>query len=214
MNKPTGLKTLYFYKDQYGHEPFEAWLNALKDQKGRRTILKRLRRLEQGLYGDCESVGEGVLELRIFFGPGCRIYFGEESDRLVIILCGGDKSSQKNDIKQAKNFLEGAYRAMKNYRTLDQVETQYFIDHPDEINDYVTEIFIEYSQDHDTKALLASLRVIARVKGISALAEETGITRKGIQKALSEEGNPKFESINAIMNAMGYQLMPQQMNVR
>ncbi len=60
--------------------------------------------------------------------------------------------------------------------------------------------------------LLGMACVIARIKGISALAEETGITRKGIQKALSEQGNPKFESVNAIMNAMGYQLVPQQIH--
>lgn len=101
---------------------------------------------------------------------------------------------------------------MKNYRNLDQVEEQYFIDHPDEIDDYLADIFSEYTKDHNTASLLSSLRVIARVKGISALAEETGITRKGIQKALSEQGNPKFESVNAIMNAMGYQLVPQQIN--
>ena len=99
---------------------------------------------------------------------------------------------------------------MRNYRTLDQVEEEYFTDHPEEIDEYLVEIFDEYAKDQNTAALLSSLRVIARVKGISALAEETGITRKGIQKALSEQGNPKFESVNAIMNAMGYQLMPQK----
>jgi putative addiction module killer protein len=63
-----------------------------------------VRRLESGLYGDCEPVGEGVSELRMFFGPGYRVYFGEDGDDIVILLCGGDKSSQRRDIKAAKAY--------------------------------------------------------------------------------------------------------------
>ena len=78
--------------------------HGLRDQKGRRFILRRISRLEQGLYGDCRPVGEGVLELRIFFGPGYRVYFGEEASRIVILLYGGDKDSQDRDIEAAKEY--------------------------------------------------------------------------------------------------------------
>ena len=71
---------------------------------GRKRILARVARLEQGNYGDCEAVGEGVMELRLFFGPGYRVYFGEDTNSIVILLCGGDKGSQKQDIKQAKAY--------------------------------------------------------------------------------------------------------------
>ncbi|MCH9661075.1 MAG: putative addiction module antidote protein [Bacteroidetes bacterium] len=96
------------------------------------------------------------------------------------------------------------------YRTLDNVSEEYYRNHPDEIDGYLATAFEEYAKDACTPALLSSLRMIARVKGVSALAQETGITRNGIQKALSEQGNPKFESINAIMNAMGYRLTPEK----
>jgi probable addiction module antidote protein len=99
---------------------------------------------------------------------------------------------------------------MRNYRTFSEIEEEYFRKHPDEIDDYLAMIFEEYAKDDDIGALLSSLRTVSRAKGITAIAEETGMTRKGVQKALSEHGNPKFESINAIMHAMGYRLTPQK----
>ena len=83
----------------------------------------------------------------------------------------------------------------KNYRSLDEVETEYFREHPDEIDAYIDEIFEEYAAAGDTAALLASLRIIAKVKGVSELASQIGITRQGLQKALSSKGNPGLENI-------------------
>ncbi len=97
-------KTIIVYTDKAGNEPFTKWLNSLKDSRDRRRILARLRRLEQGNYGDCKHVQDGVFELRLFFGPGYRIYFSEDGDTLVILLCGGDKSNQAKDIKKAITY--------------------------------------------------------------------------------------------------------------
>ena len=101
---------------------------------------------------------------------------------------------------------------MKNYREFTDVEETYFRDHPEEIDDYINLIFEEYAQDSDTGALLSSLRVLSRVKGVTKIAEESGLSRKGVQKALSEKGNPALASVNAIMHAMGYRLSPQKLN--
>jgi len=101
---------------------------------------------------------------------------------------------------------------MERYRSFSDVEESYFRDHPEEIGDYITLMFEEYAKDGDTGALLSSLRVLSRVKGITQIAKETGLSRKGIQKALSENGNPEFASISAIMHAMGYRLAPQKMD--
>ena len=87
----------------------------------------------------------------------------------------------------------------KKYRTLDQVEAEYFRIHPEEIDTYMGEIFEAYAVDGDTASLLASLRVIAQVKGVTELASKTGMTRQGLQKALSGKGNPRLENINAIL---------------
>src|SRR6266536_5372008 len=100
---------------------------------------------------------------------------------------------------------------MRDYRTIDDITAEYLRDHPDEVDDYITELFEEYAQDGDIAALLSSLRVVIRVKGVSSIAETSGLSRKGVQKALSEEGNPRFESVNAILHAMGYWLAPQKL---
>jgi putative addiction module killer protein len=105
-------KEVIVYSSQDGDEPFTDWLYGLRDAMGRKRILARLVRLEHGNYGDCEPIGEGLSELRMFFGPGYRVYFGENDNCIVVLLCGGDKSSQTEDIKRAKaywkEFLEDA----------------------------------------------------------------------------------------------------------
>ena len=102
---------------------------------------------------------------------------------------------------------------MTEYRTLDQISVEYFTEHPEEIDEFINEIFAEYAKDGDSAALLSALRVIARVKGLSNMADDIGMTRQGLQKALSAKGNPRLDNINAIMRAMGYQLMPRLLEI-
>ena len=99
------------------------------------------------------------------------------------------------------------------YRTIDQIDEEYYRTHPDEIDSYLEIAFEEYAKDGCTPALLSSLRMIARVKGVSALAEESGITRNGIQKALSEQAKPGFDTISTIVKAMGYGITLQRLDV-
>ncbi len=84
--------------------PFEAWLEGLRDRQARARIKKRLDRVELGNLGDVKPVGEGVSELRVDYGPGYRIYFAQVGTTIVVLLCGGDKSSQRQDILKAKQY--------------------------------------------------------------------------------------------------------------
>jgi probable addiction module antidote protein len=101
---------------------------------------------------------------------------------------------------------------MRKYRKLGEVEESYLRDHPKEIDDYIAVLFEEYAKNGDTASLLSSLRIVSRVKGVSRIAKQSGLSRKGVQKVLSEDGNPRFESINAIMHAMGYRLAAQKLS--
>jgi HTH-type transcriptional regulator / antitoxin HigA len=103
---------------------------------------------------------------------------------------------------------------MRNYRTLEEATEEYFTQHPEEMDDFLKENFEEYAKDGDSAALLSALRILARVKGISRMAVEIGMTRQGLQKALSAKGNPRLDNVNSIMRAMGYQLMPQKLEAQ
>ena len=81
---------------------FSDWLGSLRDRRARAKIVVRLERLADGNFGDHKSVKGGVHELRVDYGPGYRVYFIQRGPVLVILLCGGDKSTQSKDIKQAK----------------------------------------------------------------------------------------------------------------
>jgi len=81
---------------------FLAWIDALKDQKGRARVLSRIVAAETGNFGDCGPAGDGVSEMRIHYGPGYRVYFAQEGINIYLLIAGGDKSSQKQDIQQAK----------------------------------------------------------------------------------------------------------------
>ncbi|MBI2980721.1 MAG: type II toxin-antitoxin system RelE/ParE family toxin [Deltaproteobacteria bacterium] len=97
-------KKVELYVTASGKVPFTEWLESLRDIKARAQIKKRLRRAELGNLGEYNSVGQGVYEMKIHFGPGYRIYFGLEGQRFVLLLCGGDKNTQSKDIKLAQEY--------------------------------------------------------------------------------------------------------------
>lgn len=94
------------YQTKEGKQPFIKWYDNLKNQSYQLRIRKRLRKITLGNSGDSKSVGDGVYELRFFFGKGYRVYYAKESNVIVLLLCGGDKSTQKKDINQAKVYWQ------------------------------------------------------------------------------------------------------------
>ena len=104
------------YETSDGKRPFSDWFDRLRDRRAQQRIDARLGRIELGNFGDAKSVGEGVLELRINYGPGYRVYFGRDGREVVILLVGGDKSGQSRDVLVAKEYWED-YRARKQEET-------------------------------------------------------------------------------------------------
>ena len=87
-------------------EEFSGWLNRLRDANAVARIVGRIRRVETGNPGDTRGVGNGILEMRIDYGPGYRIYYVHRGVQIVILLCGGDKRTQPKDIKRAEKLAE------------------------------------------------------------------------------------------------------------
>jgi putative addiction module killer protein len=84
--------------------PFSKWLASLRDARAVSVVRARLNRVRLGNFGDCKSVGSGVQELRIDFGPGYRIYFGRQGSLVVVLLCGGAKQTQARDLQTAQKY--------------------------------------------------------------------------------------------------------------
>jgi putative addiction module killer protein len=98
------MKEIRLYKTDSGKEPFEEWLTKIKDKTTKARIRRRIDRLSLGHEGDCKSVGGGVYELRLMFGSGYRIYYGKLENIIIVLLLGGDKGSQEEDIKKSLEY--------------------------------------------------------------------------------------------------------------
>lgn len=98
------LWELVYYVTENGRIPYREWFESLNDSKTKAVIDARLTRICSGNFGTCEPVGPGIFELKIYYGPGYRVYFGKAAGRIVLLLCGGDKSTQRKDIQRALQF--------------------------------------------------------------------------------------------------------------
>ncbi len=104
-----------FYRTTSGRNPFDDWFESIREMHTRSKILTRLDRLKLGNFGDCKAIGDGLAELRIHYGPGIRVYYSKIGNKVILLLCGGDKASQTKDINKAKEYLEDYQSREKNY---------------------------------------------------------------------------------------------------
>ena len=98
------IKELKYYILPNGKEPYTEWFKGLRDKHVKAKIAVKVDRMKLGNFGGCESIGESLSELKINYGPGYRVYFGQIGDVIIILLCGGDKSTQSKDIKKAHEY--------------------------------------------------------------------------------------------------------------
>lgn|SRR5690554_3764411 len=98
------MNELRHYLTTTGQDPYQLWLDGLRDRMAKARITMRVNRLAAGAFGDCKPVGEGVWELRMHYGPGYRVYYAMEGKKIVLLLAGGDKSTQSADIEKAIGY--------------------------------------------------------------------------------------------------------------
>ena len=100
----TTERQIEYYQAADGHIPYLEWFDTLRDRKTQQRVDARLAHVRVGNLGSHRSVGEGVTELKLDFGPGYRLYIGQRGAELVLLLCGGDKSTQQKDIDTARSY--------------------------------------------------------------------------------------------------------------
>ena len=110
----TAERSIRIFRLRNGRIPFASWFARLRDERAKQKILSRLARMRADNEGDTRSIGGRLAEIRISYGPGYRVYFGRWDHGVVILLCGGDKGSQRDDIKKARNYWK-EFQETKDY---------------------------------------------------------------------------------------------------
>ena len=177
---------------------FKRWIRGLRDRSAVARINARLRNVSLGNTGDATQVGGGLFEMRVHHGPGYRLYYLREGSTLVL-LCGGDKGSQQRDIERAGRPGRGLEADMTEKFTRWDV-TEYLRTRED------ARLYLEACAEEDPgdgSLIRTALNDIARAGNMSRLAREIGMSREGLYKALSEDGNPTFATVMRITRALG-----------
>ena len=200
---------IWHYLTASGRNVFDDWLGSLKDKDAEGQIAVRLNRLKAGNFGDCRSVGGGVWELRIDYGPGYRVYYAISGKTVVLLLCGGDKRTQSGDMARAKAFWA-------DYRGKDEeiMKRKASISHEEVMvkklrNDAkfaAAYLKAAMEDSEEPQVLLIALRQVAKARGIANVAKRAKIERESLYRALSPKGNPRFSTIAAVTKALGLTL--------
>ena len=191
--RPTGLSE----EGQGGLAPF-----FLRDPQARARIDGSYPSPVAGHSGDVRPVGEGVSELRIDYGPGCRIYYVERGYTLTVLLTGGDKHTQDWDIKTALDLtreLQETVMAKTQTRPWDVAE---HLETEEDMAAYLGAAL----EEGDPALVAAASGDIARAKGMAQIALETGLGRESLYKALSAEGNPELATVLKVVRTLGLRL--------
>ena len=181
-------------------EVFSEWLEALRDRQAKGRILARLKRLSLGNPGDVQPVGEGISELRIHCGPGYRVYYKQDGLALVLLLCGGNKDLAVSGYRVGQGIgkaVEGVPR-MKT-RPFDVAE---HLATGEDIVAYLEAVF----EDGDPQLIAAAIGDVARAYGMARIAEEAGLSREGLYRSLSSEGNPQISTVIKVLRVLGVRL--------
>lgn len=181
---------------------FDAWLFELADLKAKARILARLNSAMLGNFGDCEPVGEGVSEMRVHVGAGYRVYFVRVGSTIYLLLCGGDKSSQRRDIARAKKLARGAQGDESMTTDFARFDISEYLDDERLIAEYLSAAM----EDPNPDVFLAALGDVAKARGMAQIAKETGLGRESLYKALTSGAHPHYDTIKAVLSALGVKL--------
>ncbi len=182
---------------------FDVWLLGLRDTITRIRLAKRLDKVQRGLFGDNKPVGDGVHELREDFGPGWRMYYVQRGDVLVVMLGGGDKSGRYSGCDCLVQDSGGlTMTKIANLPTFDMAE---HLTTEEDVAAYLSLVL----EEDDPAELAHALGIIARARGMTEIANASGLTREALYKALRPNSQPRFDTIRRVCGALGVRLVAQ-----
>jgi len=190
------------YLTEAGHDVVSRWFASLRDSRAKVAIDRRLNRVELGNFGDCKPCRDGVWELRIDVGPGYRVYYALAGQRVVLLLCGGDKRIQEADIRTACDYWRDPMRD----RPRDEVVAESFRKDPA----YALELLNATLEDGALDEAMIVLRQMSKAfGGMGKVAEAAQLNSNSMYRTLSAQGNPQVSTLSAILRTMGLRLAVQ-----
>jgi putative addiction module killer protein/probable addiction module antidote protein len=177
-------------------EVFEEWIVGLRDKKVRDKIFTRIDRIVAGNFGDHNSVGDGVSEMRINYGPGYRLYYTIRGQKIIFLLCGGDKARH---CKGKGTEQRGAIMAKVKVTPWDTSE---YLKTQKDIDGYLAEAF----EDGDPVLIRIAMANVAKARNMTQLANEMGISRDKLYKMFSSEDDFDFGTIQKFLSVVGAKL--------
>jgi len=181
-------------------DTFRNWWTRLKNERARGLIFSRLSRLAYGHFGDVAAVGQGISELRIHIGPGYRVYFRKRGKTLIICCAAATREVRPGTLKPRRNSrMTGANEMAKKLTKFDPAEG---LTSDEAIAAFMADAF----ETEDAGYIAHALGVVARAKGMSQIASETGLSREQLYRSFSENGNPTLKTTIAVMKSLGIEL--------
>jgi probable addiction module antidote protein/putative addiction module killer protein len=181
-------------------DEFSNWMRRLKDDNAVVRIVARIRRMEQGNPGDTRSVGSGVMEMRIDYGPGYRVYYVQHEASIVILLW-------RRQADADARCQAGPNYGSRNLREIEMILTTRFdaaeyVNTPKRQAAYITAAF----ETGDPAFVRDAIGIVARARGMAEVAKLAELNRESLYKALGETGNPEFSTVMRILRALGLAL--------
>lgn len=196
---------LRHYHSPDGQDLFGRWLDGLTDRQAKARVAARLIRLNNGNFGDCKPVGDGVWELRIDWGPGYRVYYAIEGERVVLLCEGGDKRTQTADVQRAIARWNEWQQRGKTMNTTGKHDEWLFEQLKDA--EFAAEYLNAAGEDEDPSSYLTALRKVVEARGgVAAVAQKAHLSRESLYRTLSIRGNPTIRTLNAVLKATGLKL--------
>lgn len=179
---------------------FDKQFKKLNDLRAKAKIQFPIQKLEKDEhFGDCETVGDGIRELKINYAKGYRVYFKEIDGKVIILLIGRDKSTQQKDIEKSKEI----WRKLKKQKMeTSKFDIAYYLESNEMIAEYLNAVLEE---GNDTE-IVTAIGYVAKAIGMTKIAERTGMSRPSLYKALSEGAKPQFSTIMKVLKAVGGQI--------